>query len=237
MKFKKFFPLILCLLFPLSSYAALTGEQQKILERANFTPYNLVYEDTNIKVVIFEDITVTFFGNSNYFTTGPVFTKDTQSNLVYNTLDRILIDKISPHKAQFINLTAKNEKIHAYVIFNINCRYCHNLIADARKFQEQGISLTFVPLINYNKPQEAEKINYILEQPAEKRFTYLAQPVAQIKTSNQRIAILDTTDKLFKDFKIDSYPVVFLSNGLRILHGYSDYNSAMQTFNYFINQQ
>ncbi|MFC6277065.1 thioredoxin domain-containing protein [Psittacicella hinzii] len=208
------------------SFADLTADQQYTLKAAGVDNYSLVYENKNVKIVSTPYSFVSFYGNSTTFSIDRVYQYNTKLKMSKDLISYAMVQDLEPYKNSFINVKAKNEKLHAYVIFNIECPYCHKLIADVQKFLDQGVSLTFVPYVNYRKANENLKVSYILNQPANKRFALIQQNSADIPLANAPSMFLPTVDKLMDKYLISSYPIMITDDGYATIKGYESFEKS-----------
>lgn len=199
------------------SFAELNATQKQVLKSLRADTYvNIIVETSEYTTVSTNKGIITFIGKTGAFTTEKVYAFDNKKGIV-DPVAQSIYKELDKNKAGWIaGPKATKPTAHAYVIFSIRCKYCKQLINEAKSYAQAGINMTFVPF--YNK-QDEKKYSYILEQPAAKRFDFITKTPEQIPNARNNHKLMETSLNLVMKYGIDSYPIIVLDSG-KMITGY-----------------
>lgn len=207
-----------------SAHAELNQQQKDLLDFFRLPNYQIVAETSEYKIISTREAgLITFLGETTNFFQGSPVHFDPVLKQNFDPVATAFLAEVPKDKDAFITKKAKNEKYHAYVFYSSTCPHCRNVINDAAKgaYADFGISLTFIPIVNYRNPGEDLKISKVLELPEAKRFDAIVPTLDQMPEAKKRHLNLKVAQHYSDKYAIFEYPVFFFGKGLKV-PGYQD---------------
>lgn len=199
--------------------------------RSVFTVSEWLYDSKDVTVVKVASsqgqFLLTFFGDKRQFFSDhhPSYF-DAKRGEVVNLGTKLLYQKLKQQESDFVVQKSSKERERIYAIVSPSCPHCHHAIDKTQEFLDKGVSIVYVPFINFNSPNESLKVSYILKQPADKRFAVLKLPAEKVPNDKQASPLaLRITDELYT-FNINSFPV-FISESGRSSRGFATVSKVL----------